>query len=240
MPNLNAGSLIYQDDFSGSGANPLNGTTPDVSPGGETWVSSTLFNADGTKPANGTGGAFLPFSPVPGNVYRISADLNPDISASTDWFNIGFAQGNNTAAAFYNAGNDAVAWTLVRENDAGGVFQTFRGPVTAFAQSHDPGPDIIGPVHVSIELDTRQANWSAEWFINGQLIRNNLNTFTTNPNITHVGFGALNQANGSFDNFMVANLSKPVPEPSTAMTLLFCAAALTLRRRLSREVRSRR
>jgi len=183
----------------------------------------------------------LPFSPQPGKIYRISADLNPDISGSSDWFALGFAQNNAVNTPFYNGGgNDAAAWGLVRENDAGAMIQTFLGPVTAFAQGYDPNPDLVGPVSLAIELNTFQANWSAEWYLNGQLIRNNLNTFGTNPNITHVGFGALNQANGTIDNFLLAEIGKPVPEPSTTMILFFGAAALSLRRRLRTELLSRR
>ena len=232
--------IIYLDDFSGSGASPLTGTTPDVSPGGETWSASGLFSADGSKTSNGTGNAFLPFSPQPGKVYRISADLNPDISTSSHWFALGFAQNNNTSSTFFTSPNDAGPWGLVRENDNGEVVHTFLGPGIDFREVYDPNPNLVGPINLAIELNTFQANWTTQWYVNGNLIRNNLNNFSTNPSITHIGLGALNQATGTIDNFLLAEIGKPVPEPSTTMILFFGAAALSLRRRLRTELLSRR
>ena len=39
---------IFFDDFSGGAATELHGTTPDVTPSGESWIARSTFKADGS------------------------------------------------------------------------------------------------------------------------------------------------------------------------------------------------
>ncbi|MDF1739370.1 MAG: VCBS domain-containing protein, partial [Verrucomicrobiales bacterium] len=193
--------VIYADDFSGSGA--LSGATPDTAPGADAWTSSGLWNADGTKTGNGTGSAWLPFSPDSGKVYTLSADVNPDLSASGDWMAIGFGglvPASMDTTQFQAGGNNGAAWMLFRENDeSGSVIQTFGGPATAAGQSHDLTPEVVGSAKLEVILDTTGANWKVEWKINGTTLRSY--TYGSNPTIASVGLGGFNSATGSIDNF---------------------------------------
>ena len=69
----NAGT-IYSDNFDGAASSIL-GLAPDVAPGAEVWVGNgTGVKANGDH--DGIGSAYLPFTPVAGNVYTLSADVN--------------------------------------------------------------------------------------------------------------------------------------------------------------------
>ncbi len=193
--------VIYGDNFSGTGA--LDGAVPNSAPGAEAWTSSPLWNADGTKAVNGTGSAWLPFSPEDGKIYTLSADVNPDLSTSADWLALGFgglAPGDMDQAQFQGGVNLGTAWMLFRENDGfGSVIQTFRGPGTALGQSHDLTPDVVGSAKLEVILDTTEANWTIEWKIDGTTLRSL--AYTTNPTIQSVGIGGFNTATGAIDNF---------------------------------------
>ena len=230
------GQVIYQDDFSGSGA--LSGAAPDVRPGTETW-DATEWQADGTitSPTVGTGSnAFLPFTPIGGQIYTLSLDVNPTSATDpTNWFALGFTptsspQGNYFAT--YGAG----PWMLLRvqrdgyntiPNDADDVgdIETFDGPVVNGFMDHD-APH--GVVNFKIILDTTAAQWQADWLVNGTPIRSDV--YATNPIINYVGFGRLFDATGVVDNFSLT----AVPEPSSVLLLMISAfVALPLTRAAS-------
>ena len=211
-------AVIFEDDFSGSGAGNLNGTAPDIALGAETWLAHTDWSDAGEKTTFGQRSAFLPFTPVQltNQRYYLRATLNNDSSSSSDWFALGFYQGSDVDFTIWN-GNDAVAWMLDRENND--PIQTFLGPQTALGANH--ASSIDGPVDFMILLDTRFTQWSAEWYVNNQLIRNSSNTFGTNPNITHIGFSAFQDATGSVDFFQFGRVDAALPEPSTAIFSVF-------------------
>src|SRR5690606_34318301 len=124
------------------------------------------------------------FRPTAGRVYRLTLDVNPDISASTDWFSLGFTQANNVGN-WHDGGNNATAWMLNREDDAStSTIQTFLGPVTAGAGSHDLNPDVTGVNSLEIILDTRPAAWTVQWIANGTTLRGP-EAFGTNPTINY-------------------------------------------------------
>lgn len=203
---------IISETFDGDSSTNLNGTITEV--GGQTWTANTLWKADGSKPATGTGSAWVPFTPAPGNVYTLSLTVNPDISTSDDWFALGFASSNDTTVAFHPTPNNTIAWILNRENDAStSTIQTFLGPTTGGAASHDLIPNIVGPIDLDIVLDTNPANWTVEWFANDMLLRGPV-AFASNPNIQFVGFGGLTNATGTVDNFVLAD-DTVVPEPAS-------------------------
>ena len=229
-------AVIYSDDLDGLRSDNLDGTPPDVRPGNETWIAHSLWKADGSKTANGYANAWLPFTPAPGHIYALSLEANPDASTSSDWFAIGFSNGDETTDWHTNA-DQIFGWMLNRENDASGsVIQTFLGPDTTSGASHDLDPDIVGPVELQVLLNTEEALWTVEWFADGQSLRGPV-AFGTNPPISHVGFGAWNTATGTVGNFTLADLTAAViPEPSTfvlaALGLLGLAFYARRRRRL--------
>src|SRR5262245_15763733 len=74
-----AALVIYQENFTGSASTALNGTPVDVdnNGGSNTWVANSGYKLNGATPT-GTGvnsGAFLPFTPVAGNVYTLTASF---------------------------------------------------------------------------------------------------------------------------------------------------------------------
>ena len=196
-------------------ANELNRTTPDTSLTGGSWIARTGaegWKADGSKSVNGFSNAFLPFTPTDGHVYKVTVEANPDASGSSDWFALGFSQSANVGAGQgWHTSNTVHSWMLNRENDAStSVIQTFRGAGTANGASHDLIPDVVGPVQMSVVLDTTGVNWTVQWFAQGSAIRGP-EAFGTNPTATsHVGIGAWNTATGSVDNFSLTIESSQV------------------------------
>lgn len=205
------GSVVYFDDFSGSSGDHLNGTVPDIRPGGETWtahegVSLLGWKADGSASGTASGqsrNAFLPFTPAPGNIYRLSTGLNP---TSGPWFGLGFTGNDGLLNDFWQ--NDAAPWALLRANRTGGDPLVSRlGPQLAGPVNHsntDPNR-WTGSVDVTIELDTRPALWEVKWFADNELLRTD--SYTTNPTISYVGFGSVD-ATGSVDNFQLTTIQR--------------------------------
>ncbi len=202
--------VLYSDDFSGASPSPLNGTAPDVRPGAQTWAASALWFADGSKPGNGSGNAWLPFIPAAGNRYNLSLDVNPANEGSTDWFAIGYSASSNTTVTFQTSPNNTVGWMLMRENYAAtDVVQTFLGPGTSLAAvNYNINPDKPEWVNLRVALDTRNPAWTVEWFIDGSSIRGPV-PFGTNPTINYVGFGGYNNATGFVDNFLFSRDIEP-------------------------------
>ncbi len=214
--------VIYFDDFDGLGSDNLAGTAPDVRPGDQTWIASSLWKADGSKTANGGANAWLPFAPEAVKFYSLSLEVDPDASSSTDWIAIGFSNGNALTTWHTNA-DQVFGWMFNREDDAStSVIQTFPGPDTTDGASFDLDPDIVGPLELEVLLNTEEALWTVEWLVNGQSLRGPV-PFGANPPISHVGFGAWGTATGTVANFQLTDLTVIVPEPSS-----FALAALGL------------
>lgn len=219
---------IYFDDFSGEPTVDLNGTTPDVRPGDEVWIAgenAQHWKADGSKSQDGQSTAWLPFTPASGLIYALSLDVNPDISDSNDWFSIGFSETNSTDG--FHTTNTVYGWMLNRENDASDtVVQTFLGAGTASAANHDFDPDKIGPINLSVVLNTEQDAWTIEWLVDDTTIRGPM-AFDVNPTINYAGMAAWNTATGTVDNFSL-NI---VPEPASFLLLTLGSLWLVLSRR---------
>ena len=219
-----AASTIYNETFSGAGTTDLNGTAPDTTTGGEVWSASTDWKKDGSIVAGGItdDNAFLAFTPESGKVYTLSATL---ATPSGAWAAVGFTETANTGGGtgnddFWRNNPDEVGpWVLYRSSTN---VDSFLGPLTGGAE--DEG-DHVGPITLSIELNTQGAAWSAEWFINGGSVRSE--TFATNPtNISYVGLSRESGAGASFDNFSLT----VVPEPGS-LALLGLGGLLIARRR---------
>ncbi|MFA7343257.1 MAG: endo-1,4-beta-xylanase [Terrimicrobiaceae bacterium] len=195
-----AGKIVYSDDFSGSSGTLLSGTAPDVRSGTDggsasaTWAANSSWFANGSGSAGGTSmKASLPLTPLPGNVYTLSLDLNP--TSGSNAFMVGFT---DTTATTFGTGNSPC---LTLKPD--GTLQTLaNGAVKTTLTSQ--------PLNKTAEvvLDTTASAWSVQWFYNGNQVGNTF-TYAANPATLAVKFAA-NNAAGTVDNFGLSVLSEPV------------------------------
>ncbi len=232
LPAL-AATTIYSETFSSpwegpsnDGTDPLNGTTPTVTLGTNTWAASD-WRENGTAPTststNDDDSAFLAFTPTGGAIYTLSATLTqPSGGSGTGWAAIGFTGGNATTASFFN--NSAAPWMLWRPSSASAANEvtTFLGTGTGGGASEGA---FTGTATFDIVLNTEATAWTAEWFVNGTSVRTE--TYGTNPTITHIGLGRENGQSSDFSNFSLTQ----IPEPSSALLGGLGMLALLRRRR---------
>ena len=185
-------SIIYQDNFSGLATTPLDGAAPTVDHG-----TSTVWTAGGTNgPGNGagagvgwqdngstsfsgnSGGAYLSFTPSSGNIYTLTAKLDP---TAGNWLGLGFVKSPNTISPVNGSG--AYAWAIV---SPGGGGQIFTGPDTTNPNGGFTGKP--GANTVSIMLNTTAKQWTYRIYDNGKAVTPVV-VFKTNPAITAVGLG---------------------------------------------------
>lgn len=141
-----------------------------------------------------TQNATLPFTPEEGKVYSLSAEVNP---SNASWFGLGFL-GSSSDWSFASSNALAAPWMLMMadRSKAG----TYAGVDINGGQNIYPvGADWSGIVQLVIRLDTREANWSVEWFINGVIGQKHI--YETNPDIHYVGFARQGMSGGMVDNF---------------------------------------
>ena len=206
---------IYEDSFSRTG--PLNASTPSpTDTNSETWAAgtaiSTATTSGGYASITGTSNsmAYLPFSPVQGNIYTLTASLNPTPGTTTNWLAIGFfPQGSSTVSSAPNA--DASVMLLERDNRGSQVFNGDGTSVDGPTSPNNPGPTTW-----SITLNTTQPDWTVNFSEVGVPDETNFQTFiyggsTPNPTINTVGFGAFGMS-GTVQDF---TLTSAVPEPTT-------------------------
>jgi hypothetical protein len=170
--------------------------------------------------------AILPFNPVQGNIYTLSASMNPTVPAdSPSWFALGFTNRNATDNWFVGAQNSATIFARVSNNAYPDFYA--QGPGTGGIGNLGNYTDGVAHVY-SITLDTtagNSANWTASYSVDGtQVIAPTALGY--NPTINYVGFGADASA-GTIDNFSLT----VVPEPSTYALVVGGIATLLLSRR---------
>ena len=218
-------SLIYSDSLTGSGA-ALNGTTVDFSSGtaggtlGAAWIAADTYmqTATGTIGTDGgVQGAYLPFTPQTGYVYKLSATMEYLDTEPSNWAALGFRTGDAivTGGAFHEvSGSDAYSWALVR---AYGTPQFFGGPnATTTGGADFATPDQSGRQTLTITLDTRGDSWTSYATIGGY----NSDTFIyeTPPDIAYVSFGGTGSITNT-TNFSLSEGIAAVPEPGSLLSL---------------------
>jgi autotransporter-associated beta strand protein len=161
-------TTLFSDNFDGSPAATLNGTTPDITTGGAAWISMNGADTEGKIYADGdiqiTGGASanrggsatLAFTPENGFTYTLSLSaLNLDSTSSNSTANrlyFGFAKGQN-------AGNGpANNFTVTQANVQGQITQGFMTKV-GYAAGSNPG--LGGAPSASFNDATSTTGWSA-------------------------------------------------------------------------------
>ena len=197
--------VVYKDTFARTG--DLHRSAVGVGIGSTGWgmwaALPSYWTTDGTKlSAGGQGNAFLPFTPADKKIYTFSADIQVTGTDSSKWLAIGFTNNDDLYNGWDTAQNSVAWW---REYAVTNQLQTFLGPNGASGLSAPGGS--AGFNHFSILLDTTEANWTAQWYFNGQLERTAM--FATDPTISFVGLGGL--APGAIENF-----SLTVVEPGDA------------------------
>ncbi len=262
---VTASNIIYQD-FTGAG-NPsstigtLNGKTPviDNYTGSPTWsaggawadsgYSNNSANINGTGPQNIS--AYLPFVPTAGNVYTLSAVMDPYItsassgygtSQSNEWLGIGFLPStyssdsgnlNNTNTVGFNSTTPTGAspWMVARSSAGtviGHVHETdgYGGVGATNGQVYNP-PTIGAPLTETIVLNTQAAAWTTTFFVNGVNIGSTYTFSSGNPSIAYVGMENA-VIDGTISDF---TLSTPEPASLGLLGLGGVAGLLLLKRR---------
>jgi hypothetical protein len=176
MPLSKKASPVYWADFDGSSSAKLHGTTPDVGAG--TWsafqdtamTAGGGFKADGSFDATSTDkGAFLPFTPVAGNVYSLEASLYVEPNGANTWAAIGFAGGVPSATDLETGSNRFLigagvgrAWMLIRTLPT--TNQEFVGGGTMNGENWVAGPNNGGDFDIRILLDTTTPVYTATFY----------------------------------------------------------------------------
>jgi hypothetical protein len=236
---------IYLDNFVGDVAADLHGTAPDVGVGA--WTAHTGYDANGAITPSGTPGgrgAWLPLTPVAGQIYTLSASFR-GVTGNANWFGLGF--GKAVPANVQGADNrftagDSVgrAWMIVRGDNSASPNQAFIGSATngttgTFGWSG--GPADGGAVDLKVVLDTTGGSgaYAATFFAKrpgDPFVQVSTGALDLDAeDIGSVGFAwsASTGIAGSIDEFSLTT----VPEPSSmALTGLgFAAAGAFVRRR---------
>ncbi len=174
--NQSAADTLYYDDFDGPAGVDLDGTTPDTTTGGNVWVAGADFNSDGNIVWDGNDfgdSAYLPFTPVSGYIYTLSATIDvysgPNVP-DNNWVAVGFTPSNSSPESrFYNdnGSRNPVYWATTRTDSGTLNDQTFTGAgATGGADT-----DTISEDSIDIVLDTTLSTWVVQWYYNNNLKR---------------------------------------------------------------------
>lgn len=203
-------AVIYSDNFDGDGSTSLIGQAPDIAPGSETWLGLSLgtqWMSDGTITVanNQKRNVFLPFTPETGKKYTVKIDVVR--IGSTDSFSFGFTETDAANEGFPLSGSSLNASPWMSSSGANGNVSTYLGPANGGSGSQVAveDPDVFNTLEMM--LDTREAAWTVEYRLNGNVIRSE--TFSSNPNINYVGFGRYNTGTFAVSDFELSEKVDP-------------------------------
>jgi hypothetical protein len=157
-----AAETLYRDSFAGDG--PLAGSMPASRGEGQAaWIAPNEgWQCDAASKAlkvSSTGAAFLPFTPEPGNLYRLSVTMHV-VEGGIGWGAIGFSTSANTRLATLDH-----AWMLQRHETKAQPNAAYAGPQTTGELRG--GDRLTGEQVRTIVLDTTRPRWKA-YFLAGE------------------------------------------------------------------------
>ena len=212
--------VVYFDDFDGPAGTNLNGTRPDIVPGGETWQAGQYADADGALGGGNAGNmvtAALPFTPELGKIYELSATVDN----TGDWVAVGFLGASfNTETRILD--NGVMLWALVRQSDTGARDQAFVGPGTSGGLGDAP---TTSAEELMVRIETNSdTEWIVTWYFDGtEAFKRTVNPSTLD--IQNVAFGTnglFSAVGGKITSFKLEELSQtqtawdPDPDDKTA------------------------
>jgi hypothetical protein len=211
-----ADTIIYSDTFARIGG--LNGSQLGVAAGftgsggfggssTASWAAAASITTNGTSVNGGAQkNAYLPFTPEAGHVYTYTIDLDT-LGSGYQWAAMGFNVASQVEGESYD---NAIAWALQWQNAASTGIGICKGPGYAGETNFYP----VGYDYNTLSwvLDTRNATWTARFFINS-VAQGDPFTYTANPGITNIGFAS---SSGLSDGYSVRNLSLSVSSGDTS------------------------
>jgi hypothetical protein len=191
---------VYADSFAGAG--PLAGTAPaSRGTGAAAWIAPEegwqLAPATKSLEVTQTGAAFLPFSPEPGHVYRLSVLMHVK-EGGVGWAAVGFATAANTRLATLDH-----AWMLQRHETKAQPNLAYKGPQTAGPLPR--GDRRSGPQTRTVVLDTTGPRWHA-FFMAGDEVVGKCIYDELPAAITHVAISVFPNTVVSFRDFSLQAL----------------------------------
>lgn len=205
-------AIIYQDNFPGSATAQLNGTSPATDLTGANWTSSGWYAngaTNGVNTSNTANLAYLPISVSDGNVYTISAVLDPNAGNNGAWFAIGFS----TPGGIWGGGPGPA---ILLQNT--GIAKGYAVGVTTGAYNNSASDNTF-PLDklAQVSLDTTSSNWTATYSYDGTTIATYTYTGASgtypNPAGSDVAFIYSYGQPGSVSDFSLTGPA--VPEPAT-------------------------
>lgn len=210
-------NTLYHDEFAGA-TGPLNGRVPDTVGAPNEWMANPYWTAGNngtTNAAMATGdaggpNAFLPFVPIPGQVYVLSAVLD-DQAGGDQWLALGYSGADETNGGL-NQGI-TYGWILARDDGDANANQVFVGPGTDGGASLDDFS--TGPATYTTILDTRpvvRSQWSFSFKVNGATVLPPTPFGGSGPPVAYVGMGigAGGADTATAQHFTLTALSEPV------------------------------
>ena len=186
---------------------PLNGWTPDVvDTNNATWSAGSYIQVDSGQAvsgsagyvANGTVGSgtytfngYLPFSPVAGHIYTLTATLNP----VADWIGFGFATGSTINSNPWQSVNNPNPWML--EQSGGNGIQWFGGTVFDQTKSSPTTPTTYSIVLNTSTGTEYNGGWTTQLLQGNTALYSPSLFYETNSNLAISSVGLAQDANNS-------------------------------------------
>jgi len=230
-----AQTTVFEENFSGSYNDAINGTSPDIGSGTWTTPSYVINGGNRARTRNGTGAAdstsYLSTNLSAGNIYELSVDMYSQALTSgttSQFIGFGFFSTVSSTTTPFSSQSPSSPWTLLR------IGETNTGDTSLYADGTtntaiDSNFDITTSRNYKLVLNTSDTDaLTAGDQFSLELWVDNVQYGTTHTysaaesadlisDIAAVGFTAdiiSGGQSGFFDNFKLTSTSV-IPEPST-------------------------